>query len=147
MGREIYVPENDKIWIDYFLTQAVQQGHGYSGIPYQRGHGLGSFFGRLFRSILPVAKRIGKSALKTVGKEALNMGANVLHDIGKGQNPKRSLKKHGKRVVKKVVKKAAQNIVQSGKGLGKRAVGSKNSVRKVGRPKKKKIDIFNGQTC
>jgi hypothetical protein len=62
---------------NYYLDQAKQTGHGlngYQGIAYQRGNGLGSFFGRLFRSILPVAKRIGKSALKTVGREALDMG-------------------------------------------------------------------------
>ena len=134
MGRVIYIPEKDKIWIDYYLSQASQQGHGgFVGIPYQRGHGLGSFFGRLFRSILPVAKRIGKSALKSVGKEALNMGSNVMHDISEGKSVKQSLKRHGAKAAGNLGEKALRKLSQSGNGLGKRPVGS----RSVSVPKKK----------
>jgi hypothetical protein len=43
----------------------------------QRGHGIGSFFKGLFRFVKPLLF----SGAKTVGKEALKMGANILSDI------------------------------------------------------------------
>ena len=132
MGRAYYIPEKDKIWFDFYISQAAQKGYGagFSGIPYQRGHGLGSFFGRLFRAILPVAKSVGKSALKTVGKEALNMGMNVAQDLGQGRNIRQSLKEHGTRALGSVVKKAVNRMAgQSGKGIGGRTVGSQKRKR------------------
>ena len=146
MGRVIYVPENNKIWLDLYLSQAQQKGHGgFQGIPYQRGYGLGSFFGRLFRSILPIAKSVGKSALKTVGKEAINMGLNVANDVVKGRKVKKSLKKHGLKASKNLLNKAQQKFNQSGKGLGKRAVGSKKTCVPIKKRKKSKkpVDIFS----
>lgn len=49
----------------------------YRGSPYQRGHGIGSFLGGLFRTITPLLK----SGAKAVGKEALRTGVNVLSDV------------------------------------------------------------------
>ncbi len=152
MGRTVFMPINDKIWFDYFLSQAKQTGHGgmigYQGTPYQRGNGLGSFLGRLFRSILPVAKSMGKSALKTVGKEALNMGANVLGDVTQGKQIKNSLKEHGLQATKNLTNKAINKVIrtQSGGRVGKRKVASKVSSlipAKKSRKSKKKLDFFD----
>lgn len=49
----------------------------YIGTPYQRGHGIGSFLGGLFRRVLPFLK----SGAKAVGKEALKSGLNIAHDV------------------------------------------------------------------
>lgn len=62
----------------------------YQGARYQRGAGLGSIFGGLIRSAAPMVMR----GLKTVGKEALQGGMNVLGDVVQG---KRSLKQAAKR--------------------------------------------------
>ena len=129
MGRVVYVPYNDKIWFDYYLEQARQTGHGFTngfeGLAFQRGNGLGSFFGRLFRSILPVAKKVGKAALKTVGKEALNMGANVMSDVAEGANVKQALRQRGKTAGKNLLRKTATAVRnQSGGRVGKRTVVS-----------------------
>jgi hypothetical protein len=43
----------------------------------QRGHGIESFFKRLFRFVKPLLF----SGAKVVGKEALKTGANILSDI------------------------------------------------------------------
>ena len=137
MGRIVYVPDNDKVWTEFFATQVQQNGHGFQGIPYQRGHGLGSFFGRLFRSILPVAKRVGKRVAKTVGKEALNMGANVLEDVAQGKDIGESAKEQGIKSARKLINRAGKAMKnQSGKGLGKRKVGCKTTVvaRKKAKP-------------
>lgn len=150
MGRVVYIPEKDNVWTNYFVTQARQTGHGmdgFQGIPYQRGYGLGSFFGHLFRTILPVAKRIGK----TVGKEALAMGANVASDLVQGRNARESLEEHGRQAAANLMNKASSHIRknQSGSGLQKRSVSSKTIAiekpkkrRRVSK-KKKKPDFFS----
>lgn len=51
--------------------------HVYIGTPNQRGHGIGSFLGGLFRRALPFLK-IGAKAL---GKEALRTGVKVAGDM------------------------------------------------------------------
>lgn len=149
MGRAVFIPYDDKTWFDYYLGQAKQTGHGidgFQGIQYQRGSGLGSLFGRLFRFILPVAKRFGKSALKTVGKEAANAGAHILGDVVQGQNIKQSLKQHGRKAAGNLINKAGSVVLgQSGGRIGKRKVVSKVSSvpTKKRRGGKKSIDIFN----
>lgn len=150
MGRVVFVPINDKVWFDFYLDQAKQTGHGiggFQGTAYQRGNGLGSFFGRLFRSILPVAKRIGKSALKTVGREALDMGANVIGDLSQGRDVKESMKQHGLKATRNLINKAGQVVQnQSGGRIGKRKVASKVSPvasKKPRKKKSKKLDIFS----
>lgn len=51
--------------------------HVYIGTPNQRGHGIGSFLGGLFRRVLPLIKK----GAKAVGKEALRTGVNVAGDV------------------------------------------------------------------
>lgn len=53
--------------------------HVYIGTPNQRGHGIGSFLGGIFRRVLPLLRK-GASA---VGKEALRAGANIAGDMMK----------------------------------------------------------------
>ncbi len=144
MGRAIFLPINDKFWYDFYVSQAKQTGHGingFQGLAYQRGNGLGSFFGRLFRSILPVAKKIGKS----VGREALSMGANVIGDLAEGKNIKASLKNRGLKASENLLNKAGSAIRnQSGGRIGKRKVTSKVVPTPAKRQRKstKKPDIF-----
>jgi hypothetical protein len=49
----------------------------FVGASYQRGHGIGSFLGGLFRKILPFISR----GARAVGKEALRAGINVMEDV------------------------------------------------------------------
>jgi hypothetical protein len=44
----------------YYLNQAGRGYHVYVGKRYQRGHGLGSIFGSLFKSAFPLLKRGNK---------------------------------------------------------------------------------------
>ena len=151
MVRAVYIPVSDKIWVEFYNEQAKQTGHGlvgYQGIPFQHGNGLGSILGRLFRAILPVAKHAGKTALKTVGREALHMGSNVIGDLSQGRSLKQSLKQHGLKAGQNLIDKAESRI-QSGQGLGKRKVVSTVSAVKTKRPrctrkktKQKQSDIF-----
>src|SRR5436190_3052867 len=69
-------------YLSYYRHQ--QLGHGvssvYQGAAYQRGHGVGSFLGGLFRTISPLLK----SGASTVGREALRTGVGFLGDIAAG---------------------------------------------------------------
>jgi len=51
----------------------------------QRGHGIGSFLGGLFRSRKPVlwsgAKDLGKATFKAIGREVLRTGGKILTHI------------------------------------------------------------------
>ena len=62
-----------KAYHDYYIHQA---GKGYpvlAGRWYQRGHGLGSIFGGLFKAAIPLLKK----GAKILGHEVLKTGLNI----------------------------------------------------------------------
>ena len=73
---------------DYYARQACGALPYFAGAPYQRGHGLGSLFGGLLRSAMPLIKR-GAVAL---GKGALKTGVRIADDVLSGQSLKRAAK-------------------------------------------------------
>ena len=62
---------------DYYARQAGGALPYFAGAQYQRGHGLGSLFGGLLRSAMPLIKR-GALAL---GKGALKTGVRIAGDV------------------------------------------------------------------
>ena len=74
---------------DYYARQAGGALPNFAGAPYQRGHGLGSLFGGLLRSAMPLIKR-GAVAL---GKGALKTGVRIADDVLSGQSIKRAAKR------------------------------------------------------
>lgn len=78
---------------DYYVTQA-QTGSGmayFAGLQSQRGHGLGSFLGGLWRAVVPL---LGKAAA-AVGREALGAGTNFLSDVAFNRDaPTSSARRH-----------------------------------------------------
>jgi len=75
----------------YYIHQAGGGGGGsgdgigriYSVPPFvQRGHGLGSLLGGLFRSIRPLFLSGLRTAGKALGREALRKGGKILTDSG-----------------------------------------------------------------
>lgn len=83
----------EDIYTEYYVHQA---GSGfssiYSGPVYQKGYGIGSFLGGLFRNLFPLLKT-GSSA---VGSELLKTGANILSDISHMEDPQQAIKKRSK---------------------------------------------------
>jgi hypothetical protein len=67
---------------EYYLNQTGRGYPVYVGTRYQRGHGLGSIFGSLFKSAVPLLKR----GAKTLGCEALKTGLNLASDVMERQN-------------------------------------------------------------
>lgn len=125
----------------YYLNQAGSGiGDFYSGPIYQRGYGIGSFLGGLFRSILPLLKKTGVS----IGKEVLNSGSNFIDDLNHSVNPRIAFDARAKETLQKI-----KNRLLTGGGVykvakrGKKRQLSKNT-RSV-KTKRAKIenDIFS----
>lgn len=119
---------------DYQLGQG--QAKIYIGSPYQRGHGIGSFLGGLFRKILPLLQK----GAKTVGKEAAKAGVNIINDMTSHQVPiKTAFKTRFAESANNLKRKAEEKIdkLMTGSGYKRRRIikkrhsKSKSSKRKV----------------
>ena len=76
-------------YTDYYTRQAGGALPYFAGAQYQRGHGLGSLFGGILRSAMPLIKR-GALAL---GKGGLKTGFRIAGDVLSGQNIKTAAKR------------------------------------------------------
>lgn len=102
---------------DYYATQTGKGLPYYRGTVLQRGHGIGGFFAKLFRSAMPLLK----SGAKSVGKEVLRTGTMIASDMLSGENFKSSLKTRAKETGKKLARKAVQKADEMiGRGKFKR---------------------------
>jgi hypothetical protein len=66
------------LYEDYYINQAGNGVPIFQGSRGQRGHGFGSILGGLWRSALPLLKRIGRHVLRT--------GARVATDVADGES-------------------------------------------------------------
>jgi hypothetical protein len=136
---------------DYYRNQALQRGGFdmpyFAGTRYQRGHGLGSIFGNIFRGL----KSIFPSVLRKVGRHALSTGVNIANDVLEGKKFKDAAMSHGLRglktaagevvpeIVETIKQSARSDVEQSGSGSRKR----KKHQHKPSKPSKRTRDIFN----
>ena len=77
---------------DYYAQQVDGALPYFAGARVQRGHGFGSLFGGLLRSVAPLIKR-GALAL---GNRALKTGAQIAGDILSGENIRTAAKRRTK---------------------------------------------------
>lgn len=93
---------------EHYYSRQAGSGIGviYKGVPYQRGHGIGSFLGGLFRSILPLLS----SGAKVIGKEALNAGVGLLSDMVGSRPMEESIKSRLKEASSNLKRKADSKI-------------------------------------
>ena len=129
--------DDRKIYEDYYLNQC---GHGmpvFNGARMQRGHGLGSIFSGLFRSIFPMLKRVAP----VIGKKALQADIDIVSDVAAGQSLKESAKSRVSDALKEGISSfiPTENI-QSGSGFRRKRKHSKKS--KTSKKKKSKY-IFS----
>lgn len=121
-----YVPLGEEVW----LMNLLQSGHGgFVGQRFQRGYGLGSLFSSMLRSILPLARKVGKK----VAKQALKTGVLVADDIAHGADLDESLKMRGKSSVAQLAAEAlrAMQRNQKGSGVGVRPRGPAKGIKRV----------------
>jgi hypothetical protein len=102
-------------YLAYFESQANGRGVGgnFKSVRLQKGNGIGSFFGGLFRKVMPYIKS-GASAL---GNELLNSGVGILRDHLRGVDPKASIKTRVNAASTNLGEKASAKL-QSMLGLG-----------------------------
>ena len=121
---------------DYYHKHYNQIGGGdirvFKGGRYQKGYGLGSIFGSLIKSALPIVKQ----GIKAIGKTALSSGLKVASDGLRGRNLKESFQEH--------VQDAGNELLHKSLGSLRRvSVGNNKKKRNKSRPARR---ISNLQT-
>lgn len=105
----------DDPYLKYYTHQA---GSGvsnvYRGAEYQRGHGIGSFLGGLFRSVTPLLK----SGVKALGKEALRSGLGFVSDMAYSVPTKESVRNRVKEMTGNLKRRADNKIESIMEGSG-----------------------------
>ena len=85
-------------------------GRFHKGVRVQRGRGIGSLFGGLFRAILPVGKKILKSsATRALKQQARKAAINIAADALEGKNVKQSAKERLQDARKDIAKSIRQH--------------------------------------
>jgi len=105
------------LYEDYYCRQVGGQMPVFVGSRYQRGHGLESMLGGLFRRFVAP---LFKTHDKTVALNALRMGGNVVEDVlGGGCRLKASIKG----CIPEGIEWMVQSVIgQSGSGVKRRMV-------------------------
>ena len=96
-------------YMSYYSEQS-QTGGGmpvFRGSRSQRGHGIGSVLGGLFRSALPFLK----SGVQALGKHVLKTGMNIANDVVEGHGFEDSFKN---RVLPQGIKQAGRDALRGG---------------------------------
>lgn len=87
------------IYTEYYLNQAGSGfGSVYAGGVYQKGHGIGSYLGGLFRCVFPLLK----NSTSVLGSELMKSGVNILSDISRNGDPEFVIKKRGKETINNI---------------------------------------------
>ncbi|GFS98545.1 uncharacterized protein F54H12.2 [Trichonephila clavipes] len=119
---------------------AVQWSFLLSGSIFSKGYGIGGWFKRLFRTALPFLTRGAKS----VGKEVLKTGTQIVNDLLEGQNledaAKHRTKETGRKLAREAIKKA-DDMLGQGKSIKKKEKDSQNTSFRL-KPGKRKDVIF-----
>lgn len=101
----------------------IQFGGGayFTGVPFQRGGGIGGTLLRFWRFLVPLVKPIAKE----IGKEGLHAGARILDNVADGQRLKDAVVTQGRESVRNLARR-----VQTGSGKRrKRVILSPNSLK------------------
>jgi hypothetical protein len=80
----------------------------FSGMPYQRGAGIGSMFRSIYRFLLP----LGRQAAGVISRQGMESGAKVLSSVLDGKELKESLADEGRSGLKSLLDKASQNLTK-----------------------------------
>lgn len=113
-------------WSQFIVVDNAQSGGGYAsrfqlgrgffeGMPYQRGHGLGTVFRSLWRFLLP----LGKQAAVSVGREGLEATSRVLNtmlDANNSASVGETLRREAATGASNLLNRASHRLRQSGRG-------------------------------
>lgn len=108
----------------------------YSGVPYQKGNGFGSFLAGLFRVVSPLLRSGGLA----IGKEVARGAAGMLADISDSSNVQEAFQRHSDGVVQNLRKRAIGKLGElSGSGYKNPSKKRKLTQSPAKRQKKKTV--------
>jgi hypothetical protein len=91
----------------YYVTQAGSGLPFYSGSAVQRGYGLGNVLGGLLRTAVPFLKPV----VKSVGREVMRSGMDLVKDVVRGRNVKTAVKRRLGEGAKRSLVRVAEGVV------------------------------------
>lgn len=98
------------IYTEYYLNQfGAGIGGIYTGPAYQKGYGIGSFLGGLFRTVYPLLSK----GTKAIGSEFLKSGVGLLSDLTR-EDPNTALKKRGKEIIQNLSTRTSDHLFGKG---------------------------------
>ena len=121
---------------DYYAQQVRGALPYFAGARVQRGHGFGSLFGGLLRTVAPLIKR-GALAL---GNRALKTGAQIADDVLSGQNIRTAAKRRTKTAGRDLLQSLLATPSPPGKRV-KRAAPKRTTKRRRAAPVKRAARI------
>ena len=110
----------------------------FTGARVQKGHGFGSLFSGLLRSVAPLIKR-GALAL---GKRVLTTGAQIAGDVVAGQNVKKAAKRRATAAGRDLM----QSLLATPPPPGKRVKRIKRATRRrrvTNNKRRQRTDVFS----
>ena len=136
MVRVRYIPNQNALDQYYLRQSGGGEAPYFKGTVYQRGHGLGGLFGKLFRAAVPVFRNtvapVLKKGAKAVAREALTTGVGVANDMLDGGSAMESISRR--------LPEARRRLVQKGVRGVKRMI---DKPRKKGRKSIRGRDIYH----
>ena len=127
-----------KAYHDYYIHQAGKGYPVFAGRRYQRGHGLGSIFGGLFKAAMPLLKK----GAKTLEREALKTGLNIAGDVVQGRNIKQAAEARLKSTGQNLFQKAMDTVGPRGQRAIKGPAKRKKTRRRQTKQRNTSNDIF-----
>lgn len=122
------------LYTDYYMNQiGTGIGSVYAGPAYQKGYGVGSFLGGLFRTVYPLLAK----GTKAIGSEIFKSGVGLLSDLTR-EDPDEAFKKRGKEIIQNLSARTSSHLF--GKGYAYKGLLPHNrtqSTRKIQRKKKR----------
>lgn len=122
------------LYQDYYVNQAGGELPVFQGSRGQRGHGFGSVLSGLFRSAMPMLKRIGKQALTT--------GAHIASDMLGGKKFDESARMRVRQGINSFLPTDDDVSEQTGSGQRRRIAYKRKRLQKH-RVSKRRGDIFD----
>ena len=119
---------------DYYVNQAGGSFPVFQGSRGQRGHGFGSVLSGLFRSAVPMLKRIGKQALTT--------GAYIASDMLGGKKFDEAAKTRVRQGINSFLQPDTDVSEQTGSGRRRRVLKRKRTIKRLKNSKRLR-DIFS----
>ena len=125
------------LFTDYYVGQAGGSLPVFQGSRGQRGHGFGSVLSGLFRSAMPMLKRIGKQALTT--------GAHIASDMLSGKKFSDSARSRVRQGINSFLPPDDDVSEQTGEGRRRRTTKRKRkpSKKHQKKSKRRRHDIFH----